>query len=188
MKLFIALFAGAALAAGPGMAQQALPKPPGIPAGATFVPATTSGFDNRNGSLSATIVLISADELPEFDKPIGNPPVIHALTTAKAGDKVAVKILFDGPQMDSGGNIDVTYDVKVLTPSGAVYPGTDNLGLEAVQAHVGNTNALYDNRNVVLHLRFEKGDQLGVYSVEVVLHDNIAKVDIPLSATIELVE
>ena len=163
---------------------------------ATSVPAVArdesglpvkQGFADRDGPFSAMMLFIPHSELPEFDKPSDQGPHITNLRTAKVGDVVAVKIVFDNPQANSDGIIDVTYDVKVTAPNGEVYSGADHQGLEAIRVHVGSdTIGVFDNRAQTLALRLEAKDLPGTYKATAVLHDNIAGRHVPLRAEIEL--
>lgn len=145
-------------------------------------------FPDQNGPLSAMLVVIPGSQLPEFDKPQDQPLHITPLHKATVGDEVAAKVLFGGPQRDGDGNVDVSYDLKVLAPDGTLYDNTDEHGLEALKANVGAGDFVFDNRRVVVGVRFEDKDPAGVYTFVAVLHDNIAKRDIALKTQVELIK
>ena len=60
----------------------------------------------------------------------------------------------------------------------------------ALQGRVATTGdpAMYDNRPKVVVMQFEPQDQVGVYKIRAVLHDNVAKLDLPLEAGVELLQ
>jgi hypothetical protein len=145
------------------------------------------GFPNRNGPLSAIMLFIPQSELAEFDRPADEGPHLSLLHKAHVGDVVAIKIMFAGAQNGADGAMDVTYDLKVTQPDGAVYSNTDEKGLAAVKSVPSEPTFVYDNRLVVVALRFEDKDLKGVYRAQAILHDNASGRDIPLTAEIELI-
>lgn len=146
-----------------------------------------NGFPHRDGPFSAMMIFIPHSELAEFDKPADQAPNVSMLRTARAGDVVAIKIVFDNPEPRDKAFIDITYDLKITGPDGAIYSDTDHKGLEAVRGEVWSPTAgVYDNRVAVVAVGFEPQDRLGVYTATAVLHDNNANRHVPLTAEIEL--
>jgi hypothetical protein len=134
------------------------------------------------------IAIIRATDLSEFDKPPDQPPIVNIQSSARVGDVVAVKLMFMGAERDANGRIDLTYDIRILAPDGAVYSGADHKGLPAAQGPIPTDAGVLDNRVAVVAIRFEAKDLPGPYKVEATLHDNIGKRDLPLSASIELLK
>lgn len=148
-------------------------------------PTVMDGFPNRDGPLSAIVLIIPEAELAEFDKPFDQAPNLSLMHSARVGEVVALKILFAWPQRDADGAIDVTYDVKIIGPDGKPY-GEEYKGLEAIRHKVGPTNGVFDNVRAILKLSFEPSDARGVYRFVVVLHDNNGDRHIPMTADLEL--
>lgn len=177
MRLQVLLATILALALG-GVAQAA----PDAPASAG--PTVLNGFPNRDGPLSALVLIIPEAELVEFDKPFDQAPHLSLLHSARVGETVALKILFAHPERDADGAIDMTYDVRIIGPDGKPY-GDEYKGLEAIRQRVAADNAVFDNVRAILKLSFEPGDARGVYRFVVVLHDNVGDRHIPMTADLE---
>ena len=165
-------------------------KPPAMVANS---PTTTqynpaNGFPDHNGALSAMMVVIPKGELQEFDRPPGAGRHLDRVSRAEPGAQLAVKIVFIGVTPDWNTNANVTYDLQVIGPDGKIYGHSDYKGLVALQSHIEPKGepGMYDNRPKVVVMQFEPQDQVGMYKVRAVLHDNVAKLDLPLEAGIEL--
>jgi hypothetical protein len=165
------LIAGAALANGVSRPQ---------------VPQVDDGFPDRNGPFSAVMLFIPQAELTEFDKPATEGPLLTKLSQAKVGDIVAVKIMFAGAEANADGLLDVTYDLTVTQPDGKIYSEVENTDLPAIQGIPAAPDMIFDNRMAVVMVRFESKDQRGLYTARAVLHDNVSRRDIPLTAKVEL--
>ncbi len=148
------------------------------------------GFADHNGPLSAMLVVIPRGELQEFDQPAGAARHLDRVARAEPGAQLAVKIVFVGVKPDWNGNANVTYDLQVIAPNGAVYGHSDYKNLVALQSRIATSEdpGMYDNRPKVVIMQFEPQDQVGIYKIRAVLHDNVAKLDVPLEAGIELLK
>ncbi len=165
---------------------------------ATLVANTTTttqydpakGFADHNGALSAMLVVIPKGELKAFDQPAGAPRHLDRVARAEPGAQLAVKIVFVGVKPDWNGNANVTYDLQVIAPNGSVYGHSDYKNLVALQSRIVTAEdpGMYDNRPKVVIMQFEPQDQVGVYRIRAVLHDNVAKLDVPLEAGVELLK
>lgn len=147
-----------------------------------------NGFPDHNGALSAMLVVIPKGELEEFDRPTGAGRHLDRVAKAEPGAQLAIKFVFVGVKPDWNANANVTYDLQVVAPDGKIYGHSDYKGLVALQGRVPATGdpVMYDNRPKVVVLQFEPQDQVGVYKIKAVLHDNVAKLDLPLEAGVEL--
>ncbi len=184
----IGLGAGAAF---PVLAQVQAPTEPAPPAAvAPQSPTTTDydvtkGFPDRNGAFSAMLVVIPKAQMAEFDQP-GGARHLDRVARAEAGAELAIKVLFTGMQGDWNGLGNVTYDVQILQPDGKVYGNSDYRNIDALHGKVGTGEGVFDNRNKVVMLQFDKTDQPGAYTIKTTVHDRVAQRDVPLQATIEL--
>ncbi len=149
-----------------------------------------NGFPDHNGALSAMLVVIPKGELQEFDAPSGNGRHLDRVSRAEPGAQLAIKIVFVGVKPDWNANANVTYDLQVLGPDGKIYGHSDYKNIPALQSHIATTGeaGLYDNRPKVVIMQFEPDDQVGLYKIKAVLHDNVAKLDLPLEAGVELLQ
>ena len=148
----------------------------------------TKGFPDHNGPFSAMLVVIPKGELQEFDRPAGAGRHLDRVARAEPGAQLAVKLVFVGVKPDWNANANVTYDLQVIGPDGKIYGRSDYKGLVALQGRVATTGdpAMFDNRPKVVVMQFEPQDMIGLYKIRAVLHDNVAQLDVPLEAGVEL--
>jgi hypothetical protein len=158
---------------------------PEKPAAIEYDPKT--GFPDHNGGFSAMVVVIPQQQLAEFDKADGGSRRISRVNRAEPGAQLAIKLVFTGLAIDSNGNGEVTYDLKVLTPDGQVYAGSDYRHLAAVRGPVSDSHRVYDNRTKVVLMSFEPQDKPGVYTIKAVARDEVSERAVPLVTTIELI-
>ncbi len=185
-----------ASAAAPVAQQAVMPQakggalPPAMVANSTtttqYDPA--KGFPDHNGPFSAMLVVIPKGELQEFDRPAGAGRHLDRVARAEPGAQLAVKLVFVGVKPDWNANANVTYDLQVVGPDGKIYGHSDYKGLVALQGRVATTGdpAMFDNRPKVVIMQFEPQDMIGLYKIRAVLHDNVAQLDVPLEAGVEL--
>ena len=157
---------------------------PEKPAVVEYDPKT--GFPDHNGAFSAMVVVIPQQQLAEFDKADGGSRQISRVSRAEAGAQLAIKLVFTGLSADSNGNGEVTYDLKVLTPDGQIYAGSDYSHLAAVRGPVGDGRRVFDNHTKVVLMSFEPQDKPGVYTIKAVARDEVSEREVPLVTTIEL--
>jgi len=155
---------------------------PDVSTTTTYDPAT--GFPEHNGPLSGMLVVIPKSELAAF----GQPGTRHLDRVARAepGADLAIKLVFTGPQPDDKGVANVAYDLQVYRPDGKLYGASDYRGLEAVHGAVPAGGVL-DNRTKVVLMSFDPEDPAGIYTIKATLHDMVARRDLPLMTSIELI-
>jgi hypothetical protein len=154
---------------------------PDAPKTTTYDP--NAGFPERNGALSGMLVVIPKSELAAFGQP--GPRHLNRVARAEPGAELALKLVFTGPQADADSVVDVTYDLQVLGPDGKLYGDSDYRGLEALHGKIAS-GGVFDNRGKVVLLSFDPGDAGGAYTIKATLHDQVAKIDLPLMTTVEL--
>ncbi len=154
---------------------------PDAPKTTTYDP--NAGFPERNGALSGMVVVIPKSELAAFGQP--GPRHLNRVARAEPGAELALKLVFTGPQADADNVVDVTYDLQVYGPDGKLYGASDYRGLEALHGKI-TSGGVFDNRGKVVLLSFDPGDAGGTYTVKATLHDQVAKLDLPLMTTIDL--
>ena len=146
-----------------------------------------TGFPDHNGNFSAMVIVIPQSQLAEFDKADGGTRQISRVNRAEPGAQLAIKLVFTGLSADSSGTGEVTYDLKVLTPDGQIYAASDYSHLAAVRGPVGDGRRVFDNRTKVVLMSFDPQDRPGIYTIKAVARDEVAKREVPLVTTIELV-
>jgi hypothetical protein len=157
---------------------------PEKPAAIEYDPKT--GFPDHNGDFSAMVIVIPQQQLAEFDKADGGARQISRVNRAEPGAQLAIKLVFTGLAIDSNGNGEVTYDLKVLTPDGQIYAASDYRHLAAVRGPVSDGRRVFDNRTKVVLMSFDPQDKPGVYTIKAVARDEVSEREVPLVTTIEL--
>ena len=169
---------------------------PGVPAsGIVTQPQTTdvwrlrrlvrdvvSNTDNirASGNFGAQLWLTeNADFFQNWRKP--DAPTINPVQIAQRGQAIYTVVIFYGEASTPSGQGNVSYDVSVLRPDGTSYDKRD--------AMIGFQNlAPADNRELqlgrnYLNITIGADDPAGLYTVNVTVHDNVSKVDLPLKQT-----
>ncbi|HKQ50297.1 MAG TPA: hypothetical protein VJZ71_19645 [Phycisphaerae bacterium] len=140
---------------------------------------------HKDGPFSADLYVMADKEMAEFDKPVDDAPRIGHKSTAKRGDIVGIKIVFGGIELADDLNANVTYDLKILNPDGDVYEEADLKDLEALSGKIPTRFRVFDNR-LVIKIRFEPHDKLGVYKISATIRDKIGDKSVSLTREIEL--
>ena len=157
---------------------------PNSPTTTQYNPA--AGFPDHNGPFSAMLIVIPQKELDEFNGPNGGARHLDRVSRATPGALLALKLVFVGIQADWNHAANLTYDLQVLDPDGSLYAGSDYKALDALHGPIGTGQGVFDNRGKIVLIQFEANDKPGIYTIKAVLHDNIARRDIPLQTTVEL--
>jgi hypothetical protein len=119
--------------------------------------------------------LTPRDTIPEFKE----------AAKLKRGDTAFVLIFFGNPRLGSNRAADVTCDVQVTRPNQTTSISERNI--ECFRGPVGMDPMSVFLSAPVIKFVGEEGDPPGRWVVEVTLHDNLRKVDVPLRASFELV-
>jgi hypothetical protein len=93
-------------------------------------------------------------------------------------------ILFADPGIDAAGNANVTFDMTIRKPDGTLY-----IPAKTGECWRGGYSAASHNLQLSkghMAIQIASGDPAGVYTIEVNVHDNIKKVDLPLKTTFEV--
>ncbi|MFT4252666.1 MAG: hypothetical protein QM608_09295 [Caulobacter sp.] len=143
-------------------------------------------FPNRNGPLAGMALFIPEAQTAEFHKPPHEAPRVSILHQVKVGEVVALKVTFVGPQLDDDKQVDITFDVDFIGPDGKALPAGSMRNLKVVNGPVSAPEAVFDNTAVVPMVSFDATDPKGLYKAVVVLHDNVAGRDLPMTAEITL--
>ncbi len=152
----------------------------------TKVEAERVVMPDCDGDFCAMLALISEENLKELDKPYDQAPVLTELHEAKTGDHIAVTISFAGVGLADDLSADVSYDLKTIRPDGAIYDGGEHKNLVALKRKEPQRFSIFDNRPVMVLIRFEPQDPRGTYRVEAVVTDNISHKTVKLAKEITL--
>ncbi len=131
------------------------------------------------GNFGAQLYVIG-DEVFYQDWRKPEAPNITPVQLAVRGQPVFTAVIFYGPARDDKGLANVSYDITVKRPDGSVFSER--------KAMVGWQNLAPDESKLILGRNYqsitvEPTDPVGIYTVEMTVHDNIGRVDLPLRQT-----
>ena len=123
----------------------------------------------KDDGLQIIVVLINdRGFFDEWQKP--EMPTIESVDTYKRGDQVIPIIIFGTDRKDENGNADLTYDIIIKKPDGAIYGEFNQL------------NVWKDEEASVMHLvkqpiiiGIEEKDPLGIYTIDISVYENVKK-------------
>jgi hypothetical protein len=110
---------------------------------------------------------------------------LSALETTHRNHPVYLAVFFANPGETRTGRADVTYDMQILKPDGSKYGEQGN-----IPAWKGYAPAkhLVELANGKVTVNFEVIDPAGTYTVRIIVHDNVNKIDIPIQRKITLLD
>jgi hypothetical protein len=146
--------------------------------------ADTPNMKSKNGFGAQLFLTESQQFFEDWNKP--ETPNLQTLEKDKAHRNVPVftAILFVDPGTDASGSVDVTCDIVVRKPDGHVYgEQKDVVGWKGKYLVPAHNLQLTQGR---MGIRIEPQDPSGTYTVEVIVRDNIKKIELPLKTTFEI--
>ncbi len=132
------------------------------------------------GNFGAQLYLIDDPNFfVDWRKP--ETPTINPIDLAVRGRPLFTAIIFYGEAKDAGGLANVNYDVTVRRPDGTIYDKRDSMiGYQSLAP--ADDRELQLGRNY-LSIVVGADDPAGTYSVEMVVHDKVARTDLTLKQT-----
>ena len=132
------------------------------------------------GTFGAQLWLVSnGDFFENWRKP--EAPTIDPVQIAQRGQSIYTVVIFYGETATPAGLGNVSYDISVLRPDGTIYNRRDALvGFQNLVPT--DSRELQLGRNY-LNISIGPDDPAGSYTVNVTVHDNVSKVDLPLKQT-----
>lgn len=119
-----------------------------------------------------------------YNTAVSYTPVSHSIDKVYKNQYFLIPLLFGNYKRDVNNNVDLEYDLKILTPQGTVYLNQENI--KAVQTKVDNLVVLRSATN--LQVCFETNNPLGEYKVQAVVRDLIAKTSNNVESKVELID
>ena len=147
--------------------------------------ADTPNMKSKGGFGAQLFLTESAQFFEDWNKP--ETPKLTTLEGDKAHRNVPLftAILFTDPGIDSEGSVDVTCDIVIRKPDGSIYGEQKGvLGWKGKYLVPPHNLQLTQGR---MGIRIEPQDPSGTYTVEVIVRDNIKKVELSLEATFKIV-
>ncbi len=135
------------------------------------------------GEFGAQLFLTeSAQFFEDWNKP--ETPKLTTLEKPRRNVPIFTAILFVDPGIDASGAANVTCDITVRKPDGTVYgEQKDVVGWKGKYIAPAHNLQLTEGR---MGIRIEPQDPSGIYTVEVLVRDNIRKIELPLKTTFEI--
>jgi hypothetical protein len=115
----------------------------------------------------------------EWNKP--QTPQLSPSDRARRNVPLHTVVLFSNPGLDQSESADVTADITVRKPDGNIYAEQKNL--VCWKGKYGGAPFSLQLARSRLGIRIEPQDPMGSYSVEVVIRDNVKKVELKLRKT-----
>lgn len=144
--------------------------------------ADTLSMKSKDGFGAQLFLTESAQFFEDWSKP--ETPKLTTLEKARRNVFIFTAILFVDPGIDASGAADVTCDIIVRKPDGAVYgEQKDVVGWEGKYVVPAHNLQLTQGR---MGIRIEPQDPSGVYMVETIIRDNIKKIELSLKTTFEI--
>ncbi len=132
------------------------------------------------GNFGAQLYLIAdGGFFVDWRKP--ETPTIAPIDLAIRGQPLYTAIIFYGEARDNGGLANVSYDATVHRPDGSIYERRD--GMVGFQGLAPTSDRELQLGRNYLTIVIGEDDPVGVYSVDVVVHDRVNRVDLPLKQT-----
>lgn len=131
------------------------------------------------GNFGAQLYLVGDEGFfQDWKKP--TTPNIAPVALAVRGQSIYTVVIFYGPSQDSKGLSNVSYDITVRRPDGSVF--TERKDMIGWQNLAPDERELQLGRNYI-GINVGPSDPAGLYTVDLLIHDNIARVDLPLKQT-----
>lgn len=133
-----------------------------------------------NGSFGAQLWLIEGLQFfQDWVKPA--TPAIDPVRIAPRGQDIYTAIIFYGIAHDSAGLANVSYDITVHRPDGSIYSHQkDLIGWQGLAPQDARSLELGRAR---IAINIAAADPAGLYTVDVLLRDNISRQELPLKQT-----
>jgi hypothetical protein len=141
-----------------------------------------SNTDNikSKGNFGAQLWLVQGQQFfQDWVKPAA--PSINPISLVPRGEDIYTVIIFYGLAHDQADLANVSYDITVHRPDGSIYSQSKNLigwqGLAPQQSHTLELGRDHIDINIGMN------DPAGLYTVDVLVRDNISRVELPLKQT-----
>ena len=120
----------------------------------------------------------------KWNTPSETTPMFTTADEVRQGETITILVFFSNPGLTPDRSVNITCDLRVTRPDRTL--SIDEKGVVCASGSFpGPTTNLYLS-NLVLGFVGEPGDPPGKWVVDVTLHDNVAKVDVPLQTSFEL--
>ena len=131
------------------------------------------------GNFGAQLYLITDDNFfQDWRKP--EIPSITPIQLIVRNQPLYTVVIFYGPARDDKGLCNVSYDITVKRPDGTTF--TERKSMVGWQNLAPDERELMLGRNY-LNISLAPTDPAGIYTVEMLVHDNVGRVDLPLKQT-----
>ena len=139
-----------------------------------------ASIEYKQGGLEFRIRLVSRNAIMEDAMSVPKPE-----TRYKRGDIVVPIITFRTEHKDESGNPDLTYDMKVLKPDSSLYGEFTQLIMTRGRPLPANR---YGFAKDPPQISLEEDSFLGVYSVQIIVFDNVQQTKVDCELSFQVVE
>ncbi len=134
---------------------------------------------------AALLVTSDQDWQKKWETSSDTVPKFTEVNEIRTGAKATILIFFSNPLVAKNSEVDVTCDIKILRPNGR---NREYAGLKAMKGKLpGKATYTYLAEPVIAFVS-EEQDPLGVWKVEVTIHDQNRRVSVPLRTQFTLVK
>jgi|SRR5580658_1120103 hypothetical protein len=130
------------------------------------------------------VVTPDADWEKKWDTPSDTMPAFTTAEKVHRGQTLSILIFYANPQVDSHSSISVSCDFRVTRPNGT--RSIDAKHMRCASGPIAGEPTALRLSNQLLKFIGEAGDPLGKWTVEVTLHDEHAKLTVPLETEFDL--
>jgi hypothetical protein len=131
------------------------------------------------------LITSDPDWKEKFDSAESVLPQLTTVNEIGLGEKITILTLYKNPQIDTENRIDLTCDLKITRPDGTLSSDETDLtcASEELIGPADNIRRTY----LVIDFIAELKDLYGVWTIEIILKDRNAKIEIPLKERFALV-
>lgn len=146
--------------------------------------ADTPSQRSVNGFGGWLVVTPDADWEAKWDTPKENIPSFTTSDVVRRGQTLTILVFLANPRLDTRRHTQVSCDVRVTRPDKTL--SINEHGISCFDGILGGDPAAVFLSNLVIKFVGEPKDPVGIWLVDVTLHDVNANIDVPLKATFEL--
>lgn len=111
-------------------------------------------------------------------------PYVPVAKKVEKGQIFFIRLFASGYSIDKENNMDLAYDISILTPSGEIYAEYSDLKFLKQKSY----NNYIQAPETIVHVSFDPQDEYGTYLIKVTLKDNVSGGTAYAESTVELVE
>lgn len=155
---------------------------------AWLINTKTAESDTRRtvrGFGASVLICSDADWQAKWDKRDDHTPEFTPTDTLKVGDTATILIFYSNPKIAEGGNADVTCDIRIIRPNNKV---SDHRGLKGFRGKIKGAITNTFLVETTMSMSADPTDPVGLWNIEITVHDNVRDAEVPLKTSFTLVK